>query len=110
MEIAQKKGIYAVNQDFKKYEKVTKNQAYRLAEHESLEEFDDRYEIATCDMSRYFTGGEADKARFAAELGAALEGIGFAILVGHGIDEKLYETATEKVIELFETTSVADRL
>jgi isopenicillin N synthase-like dioxygenase len=43
-------------------------------------------------------------------LGAALEGIGFAILVGHGIDEKLYETATEKVIELFETTSVADRL
>ena len=110
MKIAQKKGVYAVNQDFKKYEQVTKNQAYRLAEHENLEEFDDLFEIATCDMRQFFTGGEAGKTRFAGELGAALEGIGFAILVGHGIDEKLYETATEKVIELFETTTVSDRM
>lgn len=110
MKTAQQKGISALNQDFKKYEQVRKNQSYLLAEHENLEEFDTEYQIKTCDLNQYFNGGEAGKTNFANELGEALEGIGFAILSGHGIDEKLYETATEKVVELFESTTVEERL
>ena len=103
-------GIFAGNQAFKKYEQVEKNQQYNLAERENLEEFDEEYQIKTCDMRQFFEGGEAGKKQFANELGAALEGIGFAILSGHGIDEKLYQCAEEKVIELFETTTVNERL
>lgn len=110
MKTNRENGIFAVNQDFKKYEQVNKNQAYHLAEQDDLEEFDEEYQIKTCDMNQYFFGSEAGKKQFANELGAALEGIGFAILSGHGIDEKLYKKAEEKVIELFETTTVSERL
>lgn len=110
MKPAQEKGIFAVNQEFKKYEQVNKNQKYLLAEHENLEEFDEDYQIKTCNMSQYFTGSELGKTQFSNELGEALESIGFAILSGHGINEKLYETAEQKVIELFEMTTVEERL
>lgn len=110
MKYAREQGIFAVNQDFRKYDQVQKNQEYLLAEHENLEEFDDDYQIKTCDLRQFFEGGEAGKKLFAEELGAALEGIGFAILEGHGIDEKLYETAEQKIVALFETTTVADRM
>src|SRR5262249_16125465 len=66
--------------------------------------------IKTCDMKMYFEGGEEGKRRFALELGAALEGIGFAILEGHGVDPDIYEHAERKVAELFETTTLEDRL
>lgn len=110
MKPAKEQGIFAVNQDFRKYDQVNKNQEYRLAEHEDSEEFDEEYQIKTCDMRQFFAGGEVGKKQFANELGAALEGIGFAILEGHGIDEKLYEIAEQKTIELFETTTVTDRM
>lgn len=110
MKTAQEQGIFAANQDFRKYEQVQKNQEYLLAEHENLERFDEEYQIKTCDMSLYFHGGENGKIEFANELGEALEGIGFAILSGHGINEKLYEIAEQKVIELFEMTTVNERL
>lgn len=110
MKLTQEKGIFAVNQEFKKYEQVQKNQAYLLAEHANLEEFDEEYQIKTCDLQQFFAGGETGRINFANELGEALEGIGFAILSGHGINEKLYEMAGQKVIELFETTTVTERL
>ncbi len=110
MKPAKEQGIFAVNQDFRKYDQVQKNQEYRLAEHANSEEFDEEYQIKTCDMRQFFEGGEAGKKQFANELGVALEGIGFAILAGHGVDQTLYETAAHKVIELFETTTVADRM
>ncbi|HRH46234.1 MAG TPA: 2-oxoglutarate and iron-dependent oxygenase domain-containing protein, partial [Pyrinomonadaceae bacterium] len=110
MKPAQEQGIFAANQDFRKYEQVQKNQEYLLAEHENLEEFDEEYQIKTCDISQYFHGGDIGKRQFAKELGEALEGIGFAIISGHGIDEKLFENAEQKVIELFETTTVNERL
>lgn len=110
MKPAKEQGIFAVNQDFQKYDQVQKNQEYRLAEHENLEEFDEEYEIKTCDMRQFFEGGEAGKKQFANELGAALEGIGFAILAGHGVDAQIYETAEQKVIELFETTTITERM
>lgn len=110
MKTAKEQGIFAANQNFRKYEQVNKNQTYNLAEHENAEEFDEEYQIKTCDLRQFFEGGEEGKKRFAETLGAALEGIGFAILSNHGIDEKLYETAEQKVIELFETTTIADRM
>lgn len=109
-ETTKEKGIFAVNQDFRKYDQVKKEQKYHLAEHENLEEFDEEYQIKTCDMRLFFEGGDEGKRQFAAELGEALEGIGFAILSGHGIEPGIYEKAEEKIIELFETTSIAERM
>ena len=39
------KRIFAVNQEFKQFEQVEKNQKYLLAEHESLEEFDEEFDF-----------------------------------------------------------------
>ena len=110
MKSTKEKGIKAVNQDFRKFDQVTKEQQYHLVENQDLEEFDEDYEIKTCDMRLFFEGGESGKKQFADELGEALEGIGFAILSGHGIDPKLYENAENKVVELFETTSLEERI
>ncbi len=104
------KGIHAQNQDFEKYEQVTKNQEYNLVENAESEEFDEEYQIKTCDMRLFFEDGEAGKKEFARQLGEALEGIGFAILSGHGIDESVYKNAENHVIDLFENTSVEDRM
>ncbi|MGA9334901.1 MAG: 2OG-Fe(II) oxygenase family protein [Rudaea sp.] len=102
-------GVHAINQAFRRYEQVDKQQVYALSEHADSDQFDDDYQIQTCDMTKFFHGGEAGRAAFAGELGAALEGIGFAILVGHGIDTALYEKAEREVARFFETTSVDSR-
>jgi len=104
------KGIHAKNQEFRKYDQVRKDQNYHLVEHPGLEMFDDDYRIETCDMRLFFEGGEEGRRRFASELGQALEGIGFAILEGHGVDQDIYDRAERKVAELFETTTVEQRL
>ncbi|MEO7659211.1 MAG: 2OG-Fe(II) oxygenase family protein [Pyrinomonadaceae bacterium] len=104
------KGIQAHNQEFRRYDQVRKDQRYNLVEQPDLEMFDDDYEIKTCDMQLFFKGGEAGKQQFASELGSALEGIGFAILDGHGIDPETYEIAENKVAELFESSTLEERL
>src|SRR5437868_15471176 len=104
------KCIHAQNQEFRNYEQVTKDQRYHLVEHPESEMFDNDYRIQTCDLRLFFEGGEEGKRQFAAELGDALEGIGFAILDGHRINADIYESAERKVVELFETTTVEDRL
>lgn len=109
MDPKQTDGIKATNQDFSKYEQVHKAQDYTLAENNQLDLFDDDYEIKTCDMRLFFDGGEAGKQQFAQELGAALEGIGFAVLSGHGVDPVLYETAQMKVAEIFEQIPATQR-
>ena len=110
MDSKKEEGIKAVNQDFRKYDQVNKEQTYQLVEDHSVEEFDEDYEIKTCDMRLFFEGGEDGKKQFAQELGAALEGIGFAILSGHGVDSNLYPQAQQKVEELFQTTTLAERM
>lgn len=97
-------GIEALNQEFRRFEQVRKEQRYHLAEKAGIDEFDEDYQIEICDISQFLQGDENAKARFAGQLGAALEGIGFAILTGHGIDEDLYSRLNEKVIEFFEST------
>jgi len=102
-------GVNALNQEFRRYEQVNKQQVYGLSEHADTDAFDDDYRIEICDMGKFFRGGEAGKREFADQLGAALEGIGFAILTGHGIDPALYEEADRQVKRFFETTTPDER-
>ena len=64
MKNSQEKGIESLNQEFKKYEQVQKDQSYHLSEHEGQDQFDEEYEIKTCDMGLYFNGGEQGKKEF----------------------------------------------
>ena len=105
-----KDGIGAVNQEFNKYEGVHKDQEYYMVENEEKDQFDEDFVIQTCDMRAYFEGGEEGKAAFAQKLGKALEEIGFAVLTGHGVMPGLYDEAEQKVAEVFENTSLEERM
>jgi isopenicillin N synthase-like dioxygenase len=102
-------GVEATNAEFLRYDQVEKSQRYHLAE-AAAEAFDDEYQIKTCDIGRFLHGGDDDKRRFAAELGEALTGIGFAILEGHGVDPAVYAAAREKVLSLFTRASLERKL
>ncbi|MDB5691644.1 MAG: isopenicillin synthase family oxygenase [Alphaproteobacteria bacterium] len=99
----------ALNQEFKRYDQVRKAHAYRLAEHKS-DRFDDDYEIATLDLEPFLRGDAGDRARFAEAFGAALREIGFAVLVGHGVDGALYDEMHDNVLDLFTSTSLEDKM
>lgn len=103
-------GIRALNQEFNKYEGVNKAHEYYLVENQEKDQFDEDFVIQTCDMREYFEGGETGKAAFAQKLGSALEDIGFAVLTGHGVDPQLYEKAEQKVVEIFEDTTLEERM
>ena len=99
----------ALNQQFSRYDQVRKTHTYRLAE-DSGDAFDEDYEIATLDFSRFLQGDEDDKARFAKEFVASLEEIGFAVLVGHGVNPALYDEISDGVLDLFASTSFDEKL
>jgi len=99
----------AFNQDFRKYDQVEKTHTYRLAE-SAADEFDADYEIATLDFAPFLHGDEAEKRAFAKAFVGALEEIGFAVLTNHGVDPALYDDMHDGVIELFETTAMADKM
>ena len=99
----------ASSADFRKYDQVEKAHTYRLAEQES-DQFDEDYQIATLDFAPFLNGNEADKARFAEDFGAALGEIGFAVLVGHGVDPTLYDEIYDQVLNLFETTPLDEKM
>ncbi|MCH7854875.1 MAG: isopenicillin N synthase family oxygenase [Proteobacteria bacterium] len=101
--------VNASNQDFTRYDQVTKAHTYRLAESPS-DEFDDDYEICTFDISPYLHGNAKDRAKFAEEFGAAVQEIGFSIITGHGVDAALYDDVHERVEELFTTISLEDKM
>ena len=105
-----KAGIKAQNQDFNKYDQVVKDQKYNLVEQTEIDEFDEDYEIKVCDISKYLSGSSLEKEEFISDLGSALEGIGFAILTGHGVDQYLYKEAQQKIGEIFESISLKERL
>lgn len=105
----QERGVDASNQEFRRYEQVDKEQSYRLSEAEGEEQFDDDYRIPICDIGPLLAGSDLGAADFSRQLGAALEGIGFAILVGHGVDPELYRACEERTRDFFETIPVADR-
>jgi isopenicillin N synthase-like dioxygenase len=99
----------ALNQDFNRYDQVRKAHTYRLAEHEG-DRFDEDYEIATLDIEPFLRGDARDKARFAGEFGAALQEIGFAVLVGHGVDPELYGSMHDDILDLFTSTPLEEKM
>jgi isopenicillin N synthase-like dioxygenase len=101
--------VGAVNQDFVRYDQVEKGHTYRLAE-SAKDEFDTDYRIQTFDFGRYLEGNAADRAAFAGEFGAAVQEIGFSVLVNHGVDTRLYDEIEENTETLFTTTSLDDKM
>lgn len=101
--------IDSVNQQFVRYDQVRKTHTYRLAEHPS-DEFDEDYEIANLDFEPFLKGDAGDKARFAEAFAGALQEIGFAVLVGHGVDPSLYEAMEELTLDLFTSTPLAEKM
>jgi isopenicillin N synthase-like dioxygenase len=101
--------IDTLNQDFSRYDQVTKSHTYRLAE-AAADAFDEDYRIATLDFARFLNGHSADRARFADSFAGALGEIGFAVLVGHGVDPSLYDDMHDATLELFETTPLAEKM
>lgn len=101
--------IDSVNQQFIRYDQVRKAHTYRLAEHPS-DEFDEEYEIATLDFDTFLHGNEVDKERFAESFAGALQEIGFAVLVGHGVDPALYDEIEDLTLDLFTSTPLDDKL
>src|SRR4051812_32276688 len=99
----------AINQQFRKYDQVEKAHTYRLAE-SADDQFDQDYEVATLDIEPFLKGDAADKARFAEAFAGSLEEIGFAILVGHGVDAELYNEVHDGVLDLFESTPLDDKM
>ena len=81
---------------FEEHDQVERPQSNRLAEGG-----DEEFRFQTCDLRLFFNGGEDGKAKFAQQLGSAMEEIGFAILIGHGIDPALHDEAEQWVVDLF---------
>lgn len=102
-------GVARTNQDFSRYDQVRKLQTYRLSESSAGDEqFDEDAVIRTCDMNDYFNGGKS-RQRFCAALGAAMEDIGFAVLVNHGVDVSLFDRAETAVLRFFQTIPASER-
>src|SRR5258708_4946231 len=99
----------SLSSEFKRYDQVEKTHSYRLAEHQT-DEFDEQFKIATLDIAPFLRGDENDKARFSLEFASALHDIGFAVLVGHGVDPTLYEETHDVVLDLFELTSLEEKM
>ena len=105
-----RQGTRATNRDYARYDQVRKTQTYHLAESAESDGFDEAFRVRTCDIGRFLRGGAADRAAFARELGQALREIGFAILVGHGVDPALYDEAEARVVELFAGLPLEEKL
>lgn len=110
MSDSREQGVHSVNQEYRRYEQVNKEQIYGLSENDAVDEFDDDYQIRICDMADYFNGGNKGRESFAHKLGQGMEEIGFTILVNHGIDTQLFDAAEEAIIQLFETVPMEQRL
>jgi isopenicillin N synthase-like dioxygenase len=101
--------VQALNREFQRYDQVRKGHTYRLAESDA-DEFDEDYQIATLDFEPFLHGGEQDKARFAEDFANALSEIGFAVLTGHGVNPALYDDMHDGVLDLFGSTTIAERM
>ncbi|MFQ5718596.1 MAG: 2OG-Fe(II) oxygenase family protein [Acidobacteriota bacterium] len=105
-----KEGIDATNRDYLRYDQVEKKQTYRFAEADGAEEFDEEFQVRTCDISGVLDGDPAAPARFAEELGRGLREIGFAILSGHGIDPGIYSRAEAAAQRIFEAHTLDEKM
>src|ERR1700761_6173538 len=101
--------VDSLSRDFRKYDQVRKTHTYRLAESEA-DEFDEDYRIATLDFGAFLRGGPSDKFRFANEFVGALHEIGFAVLVGHGVEPALYDEVHDLTLDLFGSTPLPEKM
>jgi len=101
--------IDSINRQFMRYDQVRKAHTYRLAENPA-DEFDEDYEIATLDFQQFLRGDASEKARFAEAFAGALEEIGFAVLIGHGVDPDLYEEVEELTLDLFTSIPLSEKM
>ena len=104
-----RQGVKSLNQQYRRYEQVNKDQTYGLSENPEVDRFDDEFEIQVCDMAPCFDGTPEGREQFSQSLGRAMEDIGFAILVNHGVDTRLFDLADRKIREFFETIPAAER-
>jgi isopenicillin N synthase-like dioxygenase len=103
-------GVVASSHEYASYDQVNKP-AYRLAEQDPGEEvFDEDFVIRTCDLGRALRGDDRDRRRFAEELGAAMQEVGFAILEGHGVDPRLFVDAAGWVEDFYTGVPLDDKL
>ena len=79
---------------------------YRLAER-ATDEFDDDYEITTLDLE---SSARLRRKGAFRRLNLSLEEIGFAVLVGHGVDPALYDEVHDQVLDLFESTPLEQKM
>jgi isopenicillin N synthase-like dioxygenase len=108
-EMATSSRLHASNREFQRFDQVEKAHCYRLAEHSS-DEFDEDYRIATLDFDSFLNGGREDREAFAKDFASALEEIGFAIIVGHGVEPWLYEDMADVTLDLFTSTPIEEKL
>ena len=110
MDRKQEHGLRASSHEYARYDQVRKPD-YRLAEQAAgAEAFDEDFRIRTCDLGQLLHGDARARERFVQELGEALQEIGFAILVGHGVDPRLFEQAATWVEEFFTGVPLAEKL
>jgi len=106
----QSQGTTAVSTEFSRYDQVDKP-AYHLAEvADDADAFDDEFEFTTCDISKYLHGTATEQNEFVNELGAAMRDIGFVILVGHGINQELFDNVEALIPAVFTESSLADKM
>ena len=101
--------VDSVNRQFSRYDQVLKSHTYRLAEHSS-DEFDEDYEIACLDFDAFLRGDDGERARFVQSFVGALEEIGFAVLVGHGVDPALYDEMHDAALALMTSTPMNEKM
>ena len=86
--------------------------SYQLAQAGDGEgDVDESFSLSVVDMSEVLARPDdaAARAAFAGALGASLETIGFAVLVGHGVPAALHEEAQRRTPRIFTETSEEDK-
>lgn len=101
--------VDSVNQQFSRYDQVRKSHTYRLAEGAS-DKFDQDYEIATLDFESFLKGDAADRSSFADAFAGALQEIGFAVLVGHGVNPAVYDATHDAALDLMTGTPMGEKM
>ena len=88
------------NTAVRRFEGVTKPN-YHLVESEEEEFEDDDSSIAVVDMGLLLSGEAGARREFVAALGDSLRNVGFAVLVGHGVDEAITSRAPAEIEHFF---------
>ena len=96
------------NKSLSRFEQVDKEYEYNLIE-SSQDDFDDSFELQLLDVSD-LEGGDASRARFVDSFGSAMEEVGFALLVNHGLDLSLLRSVESVALELFTSTPDEEKL